>query len=170
MKASSKTVKIVTAALFAALPCVATMVIQVPSPMSGYVNLGDGLVLLSGFLLGPVWGGCAAGIGTALADLFSGYGYYAPGTFVIKFFMAFAAALILKKCGEKNKWAGLISGGLLAEVIMVAGYFGYAALLLGKGVGAAASIPGNAIQGVFGIVVALILYPVLSKILNRKTA
>ena len=84
--------------------------------------------------------------------------------------MAFAAALILKKYGEKNKWAGLISGGLLAEVIMVAGYFGYAALLLGKGVGAAASIPGNAIQGVFGIVVALILYPVLSKILNRKTA
>lgn len=33
--------KLVLAALFAALCTVMTMVIQVPSPMQGYVNLGD---------------------------------------------------------------------------------------------------------------------------------
>lgn len=31
----------VTAAVLAALSCVATMVVQIPSPMNGYVNLGD---------------------------------------------------------------------------------------------------------------------------------
>ena len=31
----------VTAAVLAALACVATMVVQIPSPMNGYVNLGD---------------------------------------------------------------------------------------------------------------------------------
>ena len=43
----TKLKKIVIGALFAALTCVATMVIQVPSPANGYVNLGDGVVLLS---------------------------------------------------------------------------------------------------------------------------
>ena len=33
--------KLVLAALLAALVCVATMVVQIPSPMQGYVNLGD---------------------------------------------------------------------------------------------------------------------------------
>ena len=45
--------KLVLAALLAALVCVATMVVQIPSPMQGYVNLGDCFVLLSGWLLGP---------------------------------------------------------------------------------------------------------------------
>ena len=40
--------KLVLAALLAALVCVATMVVQIPSPMQGYVNLGDCFVLLSG--------------------------------------------------------------------------------------------------------------------------
>jgi len=52
--------KLVLAALLAALVCVATMVVQIPSPMQGYVNLGDCFVLLSGWLLGP-WYGFAAG-------------------------------------------------------------------------------------------------------------
>jgi len=46
----------VMAAVLAALACVATMVVQIPSPMNGFVNLGDCFVLLSGWLLGPWWG------------------------------------------------------------------------------------------------------------------
>ena len=54
--------------------------ISVPSPVSGYVNLGDCGVLLSAWVLGPWYGGAAAGIGSMLADIFSGYAHYAPGT------------------------------------------------------------------------------------------
>ena len=50
----------VTAAVLAALSCVATMVVQIPSPMNGFVNLGDCFVLLSGWLLGPWWGAAAS--------------------------------------------------------------------------------------------------------------
>ena len=57
--------RLVLAALFAALTCTATMVLQIPSPMSGYVNLGDCFVLLSGVFLGPVWGFLAAGTGSS---------------------------------------------------------------------------------------------------------
>ena len=152
----------VMAAVLAALACVATMVIQIPSPMNGYVNLGDCFVLLSGWLLGPWWGAAAGGIGSMLADLLLGYGHYAPGTLVIKGLMALVGALVFKALGKKSA-AALVSG-MVSEVIMVVGYFGYAGLLLGKGIGAAASIPGNLVQGAVGLVAGFLLLQVARRI------
>ena len=61
--------KIVLAAMFAALACVATMVINIPIPATGgYINLGDCIVILSGWLLGGAYGAAAGGIGSMLAD------------------------------------------------------------------------------------------------------
>lgn len=153
--------RLVLAALFTALTTVMTMVIQVPSPMQGYVNLGDCGVLLSAWVLGPAWGGAAAGIGSMLADLLSGYAHYAPGTLVIKALDAMAAALIVKALGRKPY--AYVVGGVVGELIMVAGYFGYACLLLGKGIGAAASIPGNLVQGAMGLVIGLVLFVLLKR-------
>ena len=152
----------VMAAVLAALACVATMVIQIPSPMNGYVNLGDCFVLLSGWLLGPWWGAAAGGIGSMLADILLGYGHYAPGTLVIKGLMALVGALVFKALGKKSA-AALVSG-VVSEVIMVVGYFGYAGLLLGKGIGAAASIPGNLVQGAVGLVAGFLLLQVARRI------
>ena len=164
----SKIRKLVLAALMAALCTIMTMVIQVPSPMQGDVNLGDCAVLMSAWVLGPLYGGAAAGIGSALADLLSGYAHYVPGTFAIKLVMAVAAALIFRAATKKGLSAssvllGQIVGGVVAEVIMVLGYFAYASLWLGKGLAAAASIPGNIVQGVFGLVAATVVYTVLSR-------
>ena len=145
----------------AALTYVATMVVQIPSPMQGYVNLGDCCVLLSGWILGPWWGGAAAGIGSMLTDLLNGYAHYAPGTLVIKALDAMAAALIVKALGRKPY--AYVVGGVVGELIMVAGYFGYACLLLGKGIGAAASIPGNLVQGAMGLVIGLVLFVLLKR-------
>ena len=147
--------KMVLAALMAALTYVATMVVQIPSPMQGFVNLGDCIVLLSG------WGGAAAGIGSMLTDLLNGYAHYAPGTLVIKALDAMAAALIVKALGRKPY--AYVVGGVVGELIMVAGYFGYACLLLGKGIGAAASIPGNLVQGAMGLVIGLVLFVLLKR-------
>ena len=164
----SKIRKLVLAALMAALCTIMTMVIQVPSPMQGYVNLGDCAVLMSAWVLGPLYGGAAAGIGSALADLLSGYAHYVPGTFAIKLVMAVAAALIFRAATKKGLSAssvllGQLAGGVVAEVILVLGSFAYASLWLGKGLAAAASIPGNIVQGVFGLVAATVVYTVLSR-------
>ena len=153
--------KLVLAALLAALVCVATMVVQIPSPMQGYVNLGDCFVLLSGWLLGPWYGFAAGGIGSMLADLFLGYGHYAPGTFVIKGLVALLAALLYEKLGRSP--AARIASGVVGEIVMVLGYFGYASMLLGKGLAAAASIPGNIFQGTVGLVVGVLLVAVLER-------
>ena len=137
------------------------MVVQIPSPMQGYVNLGDCFVLLSGWLLGPWYGFAAGGIGSMLADLFLGYGHYAPGTFVIKGLVALIAALLYEKLGRTQ--VSRIVGGVVSEIVMVLGYFGYASLLLGKGLAAAASIPGNIFQGTVGLVVGVLLVAVLER-------
>ena len=148
----------VTAAVLAALSCVATMVVQIPSPMNGYVHLGDCFVLLSGWLLGPWWGAAAGGIGSMLADLLLGYGHYAPGTLGIRVARALVSGLVFR--AFRKDAAGALIGGVAAEVVMVAGYFGYAALLLGKGIGAAASVPGNLVQGAVGLVAGFLLLQV----------
>lgn len=150
---------LVAAALLTALCCVATMVIQVPSPMNGYVNLGDCIVLLSGWLLGPWWGFAAGGLGSALADLLSGYAHYIPGTLIIKGLMAVMAAVIAGHGTGHSLRRGL--SAVVAEIWMVAGYFVYACLLLGKGLSAAASVPGNLVQGTVGIAAAMALYLIL---------
>ena len=158
---NQKVRKLVLSALMAALVYVATSIIQIPSPVNGYVNLGDCFVLLSGWLLGPWYGAAAAGIGSMLTDLLNGYAHYAPGTLVIKALDAMAAALIVKALGRKPY--AYVVGGVVGELIMVAGYFGYACLLLGKGIGAAASIPGNLVQGAMGLVIGLVLFVLLKR-------
>ncbi len=163
---SRKLRRLTLSAMLAALTCAATMVIQIPSPMNGYVHLGDTVVLLSAFLLGPVYGTAAAGIGSMLADVFTGYLHYAPGTFVIKGAVALIACLLygaLRKRKLLCPVSALIAG-LAGEAVMTAGYFGYAALLLGNGLSAAASIPGNVVQGVFGTLAAAVVAAILRKV------
>ena len=146
-----KILKLVIAAMFASLVCVATMVIKIPTPTNGYVNLGDCIVLLSGWLLGPVYGVAAAAIGSMLADLFAGYPVYAAATFVIKGAVALIAWLIF---GRKSRGAVL---AVCAEAFMAFAYFVFEWLLMGQGISAAAGIPANLVQGLIGAVLALIL-------------
>lgn len=157
------TKKIVFAALLAALACVATMIIKIPTPLGGYIHAGDAVVVLAGFLLGPVWGALAAGLGSALADVISGYVVYAPGTFVIKAVVALLAGWIIGTKLIKNEFAKALVAGIIGGVVMVGSYMLYEAVFMGFGVGAAANIPMNCIQGAFGAVAGAALYIALSK-------
>ena len=161
MKTNTK--KLVMTALLAALTCVATLIIRIPSPLHGYINLGDCIVLVSGWLLGPVYGFLAAGIGSALADVFAGYFVYAPATFAIKGLMAVAAYFIFKALSNnKLSKAGYIISGIVAEIIMIAGYFVFEGFLYGFGA-VLVNIPPNAVQGVAGIIVGSLLIAVINK-------
>lgn len=164
--------KLILAALFAALSCVATMSIRIPTPgTGGYIHPGDAIVILSGVILGPVWGFLAGGIGSALSDLIGGYFIYVPITFVIKGLVALAAGLLYQKIGknQKSRYIAIILGGV-ADIILVAGGYFVCEFFI-YGAGAAASIPANIIQGIGGLVISCILYPILISIPNvRQTA
>ncbi len=165
--------KIVSAALFSAIICVATYIVQIPMPATGgYVNLGDCFVLTAGIMLGAGYGALAAGLGSALADMLAGYMQYAPATFVIKALMAASAYFIcgaLKKAfGGKYNIVSKIIAVVAAEAIMIIGYFGYEAVILGYGAAAAGSIVGNAMQGTVGAVAAIALVTALEKASSKS--
>ena len=73
-----------------------------------------------------------------MADVLLSYAHYAPGTLVIKGAMGLLCGLMTARGGSR---ASRLASGVLSEIWMVGGYFCYAGLLLGKGWGAAASVP-----------------------------
>lgn len=163
MNTKNTTQKIVMAAMLAALTCVATMIIKIPSPLKGYINLGDCVVLLAGWTLSPTYGFLAAGLGSALADLFAGYVVYAPATFVIKGVMALIAyygfKLLHKKIG--NLPSRIITG-IVAEAAMILGYFVFEGFLYGFGP-SVVNVPANSVQGIAGLILGCVLVKVFEK-------
>ncbi|MBQ8808385.1 MAG: ECF transporter S component [Clostridia bacterium] len=159
----TKTQKIVLSALLASLVCVATMIIKIPSPLKGYLNLGDCVVLLAGWVLSPAYGFLAAGIGSALADVFSGYIIYAPATFVIKGIMAIVAHFVFNILKEKTSClVSRIVSGTLAEIEMVGGYFLFEGFMYGF-LPSVVNIPANAVQGVAGLMLGILLVRIFEK-------
>lgn len=159
MKATTK--KIVMTALLAALVCVATMSIRIPTPSTGgYIHPGDALVILSGIILDPVYGFLAAGIGSALADLLGGYLIYVPITLFVKGLVALFSGLLYGKMQKngKIKYVAVALCGVIDILFVAFGYFFCESFLYGVA-GAAASIPANLIQGLGGMLIAMVLYP-----------
>lgn len=159
----TKTKKLVTAGLFASLTCVSTILIKIPSPLKGYINLGDCLVLLTGWLLSPGYAFLSAALGSALADLFSGYLFYVPATFLIKGSMAIIAHAVSTSLWNQTKpWLCRLLSGFLAELTMVFGYYLFEGFLYGF-VASLVNLPANCIQGIAGILLSLLLIKALEK-------
>ncbi len=156
MKTSTK--RLVKTALLTALVCVVTMAVKIPSPFKGYLNLGDSMVLLSAFMLSPLDCFLAAGIGSAMADIFSGYAVYAPATFVIKGCTALVACLIAKKLlnGKVKSNLSVLVGGAVGELVMVAGYYLFEGAMYGFSASAVNILP-NMLQGIAGLVLGTAL-------------
>ena len=157
----NQTARLALCGMIAALMFVATYFVKLPMAMTnGYVHLGDGFILLAASMLG--WAAVpAAAVGSMLADLLGGYAVYLLPTLVIKGLVAAIAVLALR---ARHEWLRVL-GLILAEAAMVAGYFVVEWLLLGYGFAAAsASVLGNAMQGLSGVVVGLLLIPLLKRV------
>lgn len=160
-----KTMTLTYTAMLTAMVCVATMLIRIPTAV-GYTNLGDGFVLLGAFLFGPLYGALAGGIGSMLADVLSGYAFYAPGTLLIKGLSAAIAALLWRAMccrGSKHGWKRSLAA-VVAELWMAAGYWGFETLILCEPRAALSAIPNNLAQGLVGVVLGMVLYYALSKL------
>lgn len=155
---SIKLRKLITAGLMAALCCVATYAIHIPIP-NGYIHPGDAFVLLSGIILGPIYGGLAAGIGSMFADIIIAYPYYWV-TLIVKGLAAAACVLLYRKLHVKY---AILFAAILGEVIVTAGYFLFEIPVYGMKA-ATLDITFNLIQNAFGIILTCILYPLLNNV------
>lgn len=119
-KSGNQTLTLALSGMMAALVFVATYFFKLPvSITQGYIHLGDGFILLGASLLG--WASVpAAAIGSALADLLGGYTLYILPTFVIKGLVAAVAVCALR---ARHPYWLTVALLVLAELVMVAGYF-----------------------------------------------
>ena len=159
--------RLATAGLMAALVVVGTMLVQVPTPGKGYIHIGDSMVYLSGIFLGPLLGALAAACGSLLADVFSGYGVYAPATFIIKGLDAWIVGFLYLRFVRPGdpvtkKIVSFVIAVLFGGTIMVGGYLAYETMLYGFPT-AAVSILANITQAVGGGILAIPLLLALDR-------
>lgn len=145
-------------ALAIALVCLSTMFLQFPIPL-GYAHLGNCFIVICGVFFGPITGFLAGGIGSALADLLTGYPQWIIPTLIIKGIMGFVIGYIANRTGTtinifKLKTAIASVTGML---IMVIGYFIGGSILYGSIYTGATQIPGLAMEGIVGIILFYVL-------------
>lgn len=152
-----------------AITTIATMVIQIPvAATNGYIHLGDSIILISGFFFGPAIAFIAGGFGSALADLMSGYAHWAPFTFMIKGLMGIVFAILVSKSKSKELFSiKMISLAIVAELIMIGGYFIVETFLYNSMAVAFSSLLSNAIQAFAGVVLFVFISKSLSRFLNK---
>ena len=145
--------RIALAAVMTAFVTVATFFIQIPNPPTrGYINIGDAMIFTTALTFGSYIGSIAGGLGSALADLWAGYAFFAPFTLIIKGCEGLVVGFISNRKSLARDLLAISIGG----VVMILGYFVVEAFLLGYGFAAAATeVLGNMIQAVVGAVIGI---------------
>ncbi len=160
---NNKTKLIVLNGLMVAFVCIATMIIQIPVPMTqGYVNIGDSIIFVTSIVFGPIPGMIAGGIGSALADILTGYSYWALSTLIIKGFEGYIVGIVVRNNATLIK---NILATLLGTIIMVFGYLVFGTFLQGSFIVSLSSVPSNIIQGIVSMVIGI---PLSSYLLNIR--
>lgn len=157
--------ELVISAFAMALIFLATWLLKLPNGIQSYVHAGDGFLLAFAAFLSPAHAALAAGIGSALADVAGGYGYFFIFTLCIKGLEAGSAAWLLRHIGQTSGKRILVY--LLGSFIMCGGYFLADAWVNESWQLAALGIFGNLLQASFGILLAYLLYPLLQKQMLR---
>lgn len=161
---NQRTYKMTITALGIALVAIATMFLQFPIPL-GYAHLGNVFILLFSVLFGPVTGAIAAGVGSALADLLTGYTLWVIPTLIIKTCMGYLIGKIASKekiPSLKSKYTSIAS--LLGILEMIAGYTLAGAFLEASLPAGLAQIPGLTIEGIVGLILFYGLFGILSNL------
>jgi len=153
--------RLASLAILIAVTTIFTYMIRIPTaPTRGYLNLGDVAIFFTAITFGPVSALITGGIGTALADIISGYAQWAPFTFFAHGMQGLVIGLIIfsRKTNNETGRIGvvrLILAFLCASIVMAGTYFVTGGIMYGFGA-AVTEIPGNILQNVAGV---LIGYP-----------
>lgn len=158
--------KLTLAGMFTALTALLTYFPQIPVATGGYIHLGDSLIYTAAIVYGGLFGAVTAGVGSAIADLLSGYAIYAIPTLIIKGIMGFTVGKLSDNSGKATirNIIAMVIGGL----IMIVGYGAYDMFLAtSNGENAFAvltySIFMNLIQYFFGVLLGIFILFAINK-------
>lgn len=160
---NKKLLRLVIAAMFAALVTGLTFFPKIPIPGGGYVHLGDAMIYLASSFLPLPYAMVAAAIGGGLADILSGYASYAPFTIIVKALLTIAFTGKNEKILTKRNWLAPLAGLIITPGI----YFCADAILYGVA-GAVPGIIWNVAQAAASLVVYYIIGAAFDKLGLKK--
>ncbi|NLL05192.1 MAG: ECF transporter S component [Clostridiaceae bacterium] len=164
--------QIILNGLMIATVLLVTMFTKIPGPL-GYFNIGDAAIIVAAVMLGKKSGFVAGSFGSALADVFLGYAYFAPITFFVKGLEGFVIGYIIYKAKGNKKINGNVINMLAIIagcIVMITGYFLAEIYILGLFsteygyIKAISELPVNAVQGGVSAFVGYIIATSLSRI------
>jgi uncharacterized membrane protein len=139
--------------LMASLTFIATAFIHINIPNStGYVNLGDVIILFTAVFVDPFAGALAGIIGAVFGDLYLGAAMYIPFTIFAKLFEALVAGYLYRVFKGKYRHIAIPLGALLIVPI-----YGLAYFILGGWSMVIASSPFDILQSLLASILTIIL-------------
>lgn len=162
-----ETLSIVVTAMLISLVFISTVFLNIKLPIKandGLVHLGTATLFIASILYGPKKGAVAGAIGMGLFDLVGGWLIWAPITIVSRGIQGFIVGKIAWAKGKKGNHLGLnIIGMVISMPIMISIYYLGEVILYSSWIAPLASIPGDIIQNVLGLIVAIPVCLVLRK-------
>lgn len=155
-----KTVKIVTAGVFAAMITLMTaFVFHIPyGANGGYIHFGDMLIYMAAVFLPKKYAAASAAVGAGIADLLTAP-MWAPATVIIKILMVLCFTSGGSKIlGKRNCLAPVIG-----IPICILGYYVAEGILFGSFLTPIVAVPGNMIQSAGSAVIFYLLATVFDR-------
>lgn len=161
----TKTFDLVLTAILSAFVLIATMInIKLPIGQGGLIHLGTAMLFIVAILFGPKKGALAGAIGMGLFDIFGGWAIWAPTTIVARALQGYMVGKIAWSKGHRGNNVNLnIWAAVTSTPVMLAVYYIGQGIMYKNWVAPLASIPGDLIQSVVGLLIAIPLCLALKK-------
>lgn len=167
-KPQLKTLDLILTSMLVALVFIATVFINIRLPISangGLVHLGTAMLFIASILFGPKKGAIAGSVGMGLFDIVGGWAIWAPITIVSRGLQGYIVGKIAWSNGRNGKSIGFnLLATIVSSPIMMAVYYIGEVILYANWIAPLASVPGDIVQSVLGILIAIPACAALKKI------
>ncbi|MEK3979499.1 ECF transporter S component [Psychrobacillus sp. FSL K6-2836] len=164
----ARTFDLIITSMLIALVFIATVMLNIKLPITangGLVHLGTAVLFISSILFGPKKGAIAGAVGMGLFDLVGPWILWAPITFLARGLQGY---IVGKIAWSKGRNGSSLALNLIATIVsipfMLGVYYLGEAIIFKSWIVPAASIPGNIVQNVVGLCVAIPVCVVMKKI------
>ncbi|MEB2631903.1 ECF transporter S component [Peribacillus frigoritolerans] len=167
-RSSQKTMDLIITAMLIALVFLSTFFLNIKLPIAangGLVHLGTAMLFIASILFGPKNAALAGAIGMGLFDIVGGWTLWAPITIVARGLQGY---IVGKIAWSKGRNGTSIAFNVIATIVsipfMIAVYYIGEGILYGNWIAPLASIPGDLVQNILGIIVAVPVCVALKKV------
>ncbi|AXI00623.1 ECF transporter S component [Sporosarcina sp. PTS2304] len=164
----TKTFDLILTSMLASLVFIATLLLNIKLPIAangGLVHLGTAMLFMASILFGPKKGAIAGAIGMGMFDLVGGWVLWAPFTFITRGLQGYIVGKIAWSNGRRGTSFKYNLLAMLASVpFMIAGYYICERILFNSWIIPLASIPGDVLQCIVGIAIAIPVCAMLKKV------